>query len=158
MDRLYYSGKKGYHTIKYEVAITSTSPYHIIYVGGGVPGGLMNDLQLARHGYLNTVNADELVLADMGYIGDPCFVTPIKRGGGRELSADEQSWNQTIASLRIPVEHIMGHIKRFGCMRSPWRHDWDKHPTVFRVICELLEVEILVREHHFSLAHDEQRN
>src|SRR4051794_35737324 len=86
----YYSGKKGCHTIKYEVRVCISNG-RLVWLAGGVPGRV-HDISLARNsGILNQLQPGELILADKGYVGDDSFITPFKN----PQTDEEWEWNTT---------------------------------------------------------------
>ena len=143
IQRLYYSGKQKRHTIKYEVAITWTgsSDYRIVWVSRPVPGSV-HDLKLARMGWMKNLLPEEKVLADKGYIGESCFVTPFKN----PTYEYQFEANQAIGRARIFVEHVMGLIKNFRAMSTRWRHERFSHGLAFKVIAELVNIQKIAHE------------
>jgi len=87
----------------------------------------------------------ELVLADKGYIGEPIFVTPIKKP--IHLLTDAQcGYNRVIASVRQLVECVLHRLKIWGCLgkNGRWRlmGDEDKHRVVFNVCSQITNVAV----------------
>lgn len=85
---------------------------------------------------------DEFILADKAYIACPKCICPFK-GKPEELSDHQNFVNKTINRHRIIVEHANSRIKQWGCMKSLWRHNLEKHKIVFQVCCQLSNIKFL---------------
>jgi hypothetical protein len=139
-QRLYYSGKVGYHTIKYEIAVEIESG-EICWAAGGEPGS-MADITLCRKYQIGShLLPGEGILADKGYIGETYLRTPIK---APQTNAAKVV-NHVIGTLREIVEHVFDRFKLFGCLSQRWRHDLQLHPLVFFVIAEIVNLDMKYR-------------
>lgn len=67
-----------------------------------------------------------ILVQDTGFQGfdlsDVTVLQPKKKPRGGELSAAEKTENKRISRLRMPVEHVIGSIKRFRIIRDEIRH------------------------------------
>ena len=89
----------------------------------------------------NDLEEGELILGDMGYIGEARIVTPRKRKPKGELSEDEKQYNALVGEERIVVEHTFSLLKSFHSMSHPWRNALYRHKLVFFVVCELVNLK-----------------
>jgi hypothetical protein len=138
VQKVYYNGKKKHHALKYDMAIC---PYtkRILWISGGVASGVFHDLKLAEIGFFSILEPGEKVLGDKAYIGNPHVVAPVK---GRNLKAQEQSFNSNIGVVRVKVENVFAYFKRFSCLKQAWRHSRSLHPIAFSVIVEIANIEL----------------
>jgi len=146
IQRIFYSGKKKKHTIKYEIGVDVLHGF-ICWIAGAVPGSV-HDITLSRtigivH-YNHLLQPEERILADKGYIGESIFLTPIKGA----LNDMEHGWNSFINSHREIVEHTFARLKNFGCLSQKWRHDIDLHSIVFQLVCQIVNVDASFRPIH----------
>jgi hypothetical protein len=136
----YYSGKAKQHTIKYEIGVHPDTGF-LVWVGGPVAGAV-HDMTLARKsGVLDLLGENEFILADKGYVGHFCIITPFKG----ELTEAEKAINHFLGSRRWIVEHIIKRIKNFNCLRQKWRHSRTLHKYVFYVITEIVNIDLHFR-------------
>jgi len=78
LQKVFYSGKAGRHTVKYEVGVNMVSGLVVWNpVAGAVPGKVHDLEVLERNGIKNYLQGG-FVLADKGYNGCLYAVTPIK--------------------------------------------------------------------------------
>lgn len=104
IQEVFYSGKSGQHSIKYEVGVHPETGF-LVWVGGPTPGSV-HDLTLARmSGVLRLLGENDFILADKGYVGEFNIITPFK---GKNLSDDEKKINRILGSIQWIVEHIIG--------------------------------------------------
>lgn len=111
----YYSGKKKKHTIKRQVIIT---PDKKIVSIGRVQQGKSNDKTIADNSYyLLHAPPGSTGMADLGYQGIDSmgtgtkFIMPIKKRPKVELTEGEKETNRSVSSVRVRVEHVIGHLK-----------------------------------------------
>jgi len=121
-----YSGKKKTHTRKN----TITSAKRRILVVSPTKNGKFHDKKLLdKEGGLENIPPLIDVLVDKGYQGldkdnknnNNIFI-PKKKPKGGELTEEEKEENRIISSFRMPVEHAIGGIKRFGCLSNVYRN------------------------------------
>jgi hypothetical protein len=94
IQRQYYSGKSRRHTIKYEIGIQFITG-KIVWLAGGVPGSV-HDLSMVREsGLIELLLPQEMILADLGYIGEDCFLHPFKPA----ITEEEKKCNSIIGSI-----------------------------------------------------------
>jgi hypothetical protein len=139
---LFYSGKKKKHTLKYEVAVNITNG-EIVWISGPAPGKTHDLTMLRNNGLLLLLLSGEWLLADKGYQGDSRILVPFK-GKWEDLTPWQQTFNRIVGSVRVLVERSIGRIKRFSCLKVPWRHDISLHMIAFTVCAQLAQIGIVV--------------
>lgn len=137
----YFSGKEKQHTIKYEIA-TEINTGQIVWLTGGYPGSI-HDITITRlSSILQHLFPGEILIADKGYIGEGDHIlTPFRK----PTTDYEQYINSEIYRRRIIVENTIGRIKKFGCLQQSWRQDLSLHEVAFRVICNIVNIDIGIR-------------
>lgn len=117
----YYSGKKGYHTIKNNLIINKEQ--QVLYLSPTVEGKL-HDKRLAEEMELE-FPSEGVLMQDLGYLGfEPGqvkVVMPEKRKRNQTLSSEDKAYNKLISSVRITVEHAIGSIKRLRIVQEKIR-------------------------------------
>lgn len=139
VQKEYYSGKKGYHTIK-NILLTNGQG-KVLYLGETFEGSA-HDKRLYQEAELTFPDKDHCLLADLGFQGiDPEYarvVMPEKKPKGGELSAEQKSINTLISSIRVKVEHDIAGIKRCRIIRNKIRlHGWEVKDRVMNIACGL---------------------
>jgi len=135
----YYSGKKKLHTMKYEI-VTCPHSGTILWIAGGIPGGLWHDSVLAQKTkVLEELEEGQYLLGDSAYLNRkfPQFITTFKKA-----SEEEKKLNRKIASVRIHVERIISRIKVFNAVSYRWRHSFSLHPYIFKVCAEITNLHL----------------
>ena len=141
VQEVFYSGKAGMHTIKYEIW-TELQTGLFVWIFGGIPGSV-HDLSMARIStILDQILPGEFILADKGYIGENHFITPLKKPTNEE---EEQEYNSFIYSKRIIVENSIGRIKFFNFSTREWRHDLELHALAMKALVRILNIDIQFR-------------
>jgi len=136
-----YSGKKKEHTIKTQVL---TSKTQVLHVFGGLPGSLHDMTLLRASGVMRQIPPKLKVGLDCGYEGVeaeyPNVVVrkPVRRRRGHRLTALGCAYNQMVSRLRIPVEHVLCRVKKFGVLAGVYRGDWERHEDLFCVVSGLV--------------------
>jgi hypothetical protein len=126
-QRRSYSGKKKRHTRKN--TIISTEKRRIILVSPSKNGKIHDKKQVDKEGTVNHIPSDVSIWVDMGFQGiQKCLrngndvFMPKKKPRGKQLTPEDKLENKVIASLRMPVEHSINGIKRFGCLSQTYRN------------------------------------
>jgi hypothetical protein len=125
--------------MKYDMAISLDSN-QIIWIGVDIGGNLFHDLSLARLGILREIGELYLV-GDKAYSGEERIITPIK-GPTASLSPAQNQYNRNLARIRIAVENVFGRFTNFACMTHPWRGSYSEHTIVFRVLAEMVNIDM----------------
>lgn len=141
-QEFYYSGKKKKHTVKNQILI---QPYtkRILAVSKTVEGK-RHDKQLCEDdGLVLRAPPGAKGLADLGYVGlqESCshfkIILPIKKPYKKELPEMDKLTNQTISSVRVRVEHVIGALKRFDILSERFRGRLPSADLPFRNIAAL---------------------
>ncbi len=132
--------RKKRHTIKYEIGVSLLNP-QIVWVSGPVEGSV-HDLTMTRRSKLfMKLLPGERVWGDMGYIGHPRMLTPLKKNWkGKPQIRD--LLNPKFGKIRVRIEHMLDRIKIFGCLKQTWRHSLKLHQVAFYVAINLMAFEI----------------
>lgn len=140
IQKEWYSGKKKHHTIKYEVGVSLFDP-KIVWVSGPMPGSI-HDLTMARKNRLfRKLIPGEKVMGDMGYVGHPRMVTPLKKNS--KINPKFRNWfNKKFGKIRVKVEHVLHRVKIFDCFNQEWRHSLKYHQVAFYCAINILAVEL----------------
>lgn len=115
-QQFFYSGKKKKHTIKRQVIVTPEKK--LIGISFAVEGK-RHDKQLERDSkYLAHAPPKARRLTDTAYPDkttdtswDITTVAPYKKPIGGELTNEQKIFNKNLSSVRVRVEHVIGHLK-----------------------------------------------
>jgi hypothetical protein len=109
----------------------------LVWIGGPTFGS-MHDMKLMYLEHiLQGLLPQEFILADMGYIGNWCIITPIKQ----PRTHTEYVMNAWLSAQRW-IEHVLSCFKWFGCLNKKWRHSIELHAFVFFVIAEIVNIDM----------------
>jgi hypothetical protein len=61
------------------------------------------------------------VIGDKGFIGPDYIITPVRKPKDRDLSMNEQDYNNQISSLRAPVERAVANLKTWRILFTGYR-------------------------------------
>lgn len=142
----YYSGKKKTHTLKNQATVSLDG--RVQAISESVPGSVSDMTLLKESGVVERLEEDEAVGGDKAYVGaekqypGTTFYVPIKRPPGGERTPEETSYNKTLSSVRVVVEHLFARITRFGALSQVWRHRRTDHSGVFRVTAWIVDRQI----------------
>jgi len=122
--QIFFSGRKkenarSKYNFKYTVGVQITNGT-IVFIDGPECGS-KSDIRILREseviGFIIDRNPFEIVLGDKGYQGMPNVLTPFK-----DPTADQDAFNQVIASVRQIVECTLQRIKIFGILGERGRY------------------------------------
>jgi hypothetical protein len=131
----YYSHKLHSAGLKYEIGINLRTGI-MVWVFGGVPCGEYNDLGLSRLSYVEQLRPGELTVTDDGYNDGNYFMFPRAYPDyAHELKAIAQR-HETINNL----------FKRWNVLRTPFRHELEKHRLCFYAIAHIVQLMIMSGE------------
>lgn len=141
-----YSGKKKYHTVK--KLIISLFCGYIAFASHHFAGRI-GDKKVADLEEL-AFPKDTYLWTDLGFVGyentDIKLVIPHKKPKKQELSDQQKSENQIIASFRIRNEHSIGGMKRCRIVKDVIRiHDAQKRDMVFNSCAGLQNLRTIFR-------------
>ena len=162
MQKMFYSGKKKKHTVKFQVVVEPISGL-IMNVFGPVPGST-HDIKLFDYsGVGELLQRRERILADSGYQGldargVPC-VLPIKKPRGRERTEHVRLFNSVISRHRVAVENVISRIKDWQILSQKWRgriFDRTFLYSVFSLCCSLVNIKSKLRNLSYTDDIDEE--
>ena len=139
VQKLHYSGKKGYHTLK-NLLIT-TLEGEVIYLGETFEGSHHDK---ALYDQAELVFPDQLhcLWVDLGFLGIEAdgvrVFIPEKKPKGKELTQYQKELNSLMASIRVKVEHAIAGVKRLKIIRNQIRlHGWQARDRMMNIACGL---------------------
>ena len=110
----YYSGKKGTHTMKNALLITTVG---LIVWLGGTHVGRVHDKPMVENLNFSTPIT---LLADLGFLGwhpkNVNLILPYKKPRNtktqkRELTKEQKDFNKELSKKRVKVENVLAHVK-----------------------------------------------
>jgi hypothetical protein len=143
---LYYSGKKGEHTIKSQLLTTKKL---ILHISGNLPGKVSDNLVLAGSGVMHSIPEDVQVNLDRGYEGaekrypNNKIYKPKRAQRNHPLTLFEKLYNHIINKTRILVEHVIGRVKKFRIMSDLYRNRRSAHADYLAVVAGLINFRAL---------------
>jgi hypothetical protein len=72
---------------------------------------------------LELLEPEEVILADLGYIGENQIVTPYKNPQHDE----DAKMNKVLNKQRVIVENVISRFKQFRSLSTKWRHSLEEH-------------------------------
>ena len=139
VQKLYYSGKKGYHTLK-NLLITNLEG-NVIFLGETWEGST-HDKTMYDAAELIFPDDEYSLWVDLGFLGIEAngieVILPEKKPKGRELTNYQKELNGLIASIRVKVEHAIAGVKRLKITRNQVRlHGWQARDRMMNIACGL---------------------
>lgn len=132
-----YSGKKKRNTVKTQ--ITTDEKGTIRHISHSVAGNI-HDKKLFDQTELMLPDSIP-VLGDLGYVGTKLII-PYKSSKLHRLTESQQQSNQKHSKLRIVVEHVFAHLKKFRVLADRFRNNIKSYNMIFRIICGLRNLMI----------------
>jgi IS5 family transposase len=135
-----YSGKRKRHTAKVQVVSTKRLVLHLC---SHVPGRVSDHLLLRATGVMRQVPEGVVVRVDKGYEGleeeypEVKVEKPLKARRGHPLTVLEKILNRTMSALRMPVEHVIGHLKKYRMLAGIYRGEPERYDENASVIAGL---------------------
>src|SRR5215212_1004173 len=135
-----YSGKRKRHTAKVQVVSTKRLVLHLCR---HVPGRVSDHLLLRATGVMRQVPEGVVVRVDKGYEGleeeypEVKVEKPLKARRGHPLTVLEKILNRTMSALRMPVEHVIGHLKKYRMLAGIYRGEPERYDENASVIAGL---------------------
>lgn len=141
-QRQYYSGKKGKHTLKSQIAANLRTG-EIICTALGKGG--VHDFNLYKQSNTN-IQSEIEALTDMGYLGIKKIHAnsrhPKKSSKKHLLTKQDKKDNKEINRERIVVEHINRKIKIFKIMTERYRNRRRRFGLRINLICAIINYEL----------------
>jgi len=110
----YYSGKKGTHTMKNALLITTAGL--IVWLGATHVGKVHDKPMVENLNFHTSIT----LLADLGFLGwhpkNVNLILPHKKPRNtktekRELTKEQKEFNQKLSKKRVKVENVLAHVK-----------------------------------------------
>lgn len=123
----WYSGKKKAHTVKTQVAVDERDQ-RIVDVAPSEPGPTADVTVLRRSGLLGRLPTGIGVAGDLAYVGMTegyprvPGAWPRRKPRGRPRPVEDVAYNRAFARRRVPVEHVIGRMRRFQAVTQRDRH------------------------------------
>ncbi|KAI9344262.1 hypothetical protein BDR26DRAFT_857496 [Obelidium mucronatum] len=136
LDKRLYSHKFKRAGYRFQVA-TAIGTSRIVFIGGGTPCGINNDLDQVQQTLLKQLEPDEKVAADRGYVGDVRVVTKMK-GVGDAVRKHNRNW--TILGARH--ETVNKRMKDFGILAGMFRGRRKDIVTAFCAVAQITNVKL----------------
>jgi len=156
--KLYYSGKKKAFTLKTQ--LVTDGDHHIVAISTAVPG-VMHDKKLsdevrtlerlpdgceidADKGYqglmeqVNLVTVRNLKTGAEQQVPRVTVHTPFKKPKGKELTEQQEMFNQQLAAIRVRVEHCIGWAKNWAILANRFRCAHSIYTSVMQTVCGLV--------------------
>ena len=136
-----YSGKRKRHTAKMQVL--STRNKLVLHLCRDVPGRVSDLLLLRATGVMRRLPEEVVVRVDKGYEGleeeypEVKVQKPKKARRGHPLTVLEKILNRAMSTLRIPVEHAIGHLKKYRLLAGIYRGRPERYDESALVIAGL---------------------
>ncbi len=160
-----FSGKKGVHTLKYQVVscLVTKRPVNIY---GPVFGKVADSTVWKESGMGEYLERDDLwVLGDKGYQGCLRVKHCLKKNRGEFiLDIEKKEYNRKISVERVRIENHFSEVKKWKVIAGVYRGDVNKHVNIY-LSCEILTIiskfdyilmirfrHELVREIYFSFS------
>jgi hypothetical protein len=92
-----------------------------------VPGRVSELLLLRATGVMRRISEEVVLRVDKGYEGleeeypEVRVEKPKKARRGHPLTVLEKIYNRAMSTLRIPVEHVIGHLKKYRLLAEIYR-------------------------------------
>lgn len=136
-----YSGKRKRHTAKMQVVSTKK---FILHLSRYVPGRVSDLLLLRATGVMRQIPKEGVVVrVDKGYEGieeeypEVKIEKPRKARRDHPLTVLEKILNRAISALRMPVEHVIGHLKKYQLLAGVYRGEPERYDESALVIAGL---------------------
>jgi hypothetical protein len=132
-----YSGKKKRHTLKTQVATTTSGEILDIDAGHRGPA---SDKTIFEHSAVDEQFPQATPQGDLGSQGATGMTIPHKTPKGGALTPAQKDENRQRASVRVHVEHSIRRIKGFKIVRENYRHATGLFPMVASAVVGLVQM------------------
>ena len=144
----YYSGKQKRHTAKMQVLSTTKEKKKLVlHLCRHVAGKVHDQMLLRATGVMRKIpkkgGEGVVVRVDKAYEGieeeypEVRVEKPRKARRGHPLTVIEKIYNRAMSKLRIPVEHVIGHLKKFRMLAGVYRGEMERYDENALVIAGL---------------------
>ena len=122
--------------LRYEVGVAIMSG-QIVWINGGFPCGLYNDLTIFRASLATMLDPQERVEADDGYAAESPYRAKVP-------SAMFNTEGARVYQKRVQGRHetVNTRLKAFKILSDVYRHDVVQHGYVFRAVAVIVQLSI----------------
>jgi hypothetical protein len=118
----------------------------MVWVHGPFPCGVWPEIKIAQLALVNVMDDGEKIVADGGYKGEQCFVTP---NGLNNFDQQKKS------DVRAHHEPVNARLKKWGTLKNTFHHHPKKHAAVFHAAANICQLEIMMGEPLFDVDYDD---
>ncbi|KAI9326844.1 hypothetical protein BDR26DRAFT_955298 [Obelidium mucronatum] len=136
LDTGLFSHKFKHAGYRFQVA-TAIGTSRIVFIGGGTPCGLHNDLDQVQKTVLLDLEEDEQVAADRGYVGDVRVITKLK-GSSPDIIKHNKNWNL----LGSRHETVNKRMKDFRVLAGLFRGRRERINLIFTAVAQITNVKL----------------
>lgn len=132
-----YSGKR--RRAGAGVQVLSDTEGRLLGVGEPLPGSVHDLTAFRDTGLADLLEghmADRLVIADLGYLGEP-VITPVKKPRNGEHSPAQKDANRHLSGIRVAVERCIAHLKNWKILATGYRRPLRKLATCLASVTAL---------------------
>lgn len=150
----YYSGKQKRHTAKMQVVVGMKEEEKekkklVLHLCRHVPGRVSDLVLLRGTGVMRRISESStstsvpVVRVDKAYEGleeeylEVKVHKPRKARRGHPLTVLEKIYNRAMSTLRIPIEHTIGHLKKYRMLAGVYRGEAERYDENALVIAGL---------------------
>jgi len=126
-----YSGKKKRQTVKTQIIVNTKGK--IKHVSLSIPGNIHDKKLYDQTG----VKAD---LGDLGYLGTTMLL-PFKSSKYHKLTKKQKKHNLNHSRIRIIVEHVFAHLKKFRILANRFRNNLAYYNDIFMTVAGLYNLK-----------------
>ena len=121
--------------LRYEIGVNIRTGL-MVWVNGPYEPAPWPDLRIFRDNMMGQLAPGEWILADGGYHDGAEFVITKRMG---------PDWLQRMSCKAMARhENVNGLTKKFGALKIPFRHDHGRHERVFKAICNVVQIIMMV--------------
>ena len=149
-QRDYYSGKKGRHTIKAQLAM-ELELNMILKVD--CSKGAVHDFKLFKNSKL-PLSKKVVVITDLGYVGIKKMVDnvliPYKSSKNNPLTSEQKAFNKKLSKKRIAIEHKIRECKIFRIVKDVYRGKHKNYGLMWNIIAGLVNFKVVTRHLNYA--------
>jgi hypothetical protein len=127
-----YSGKKKRQTIKTQIVVDVKG--HIKHISQSIPGNIHDKK-------LYDTTGVKAGMGDLGYLGTSMRL-PFKSSKYHKLTQKQRKYNLAHSRIRIIVEHVFAHLKKFRILASRFRNKLAYYNDIFLTVAGLYNLKL----------------
>jgi hypothetical protein len=147
----WYSGKKKTHTIKSQVGV-DVHTGRFCDISESVPGPTADITLLKESGLMERLPEGVGGEGDLAYVGIKdahprgLGATPRRKPRGKERPVEDIAYNKAFSQRRIIVEHGIGRLRHYECLRQTDRQHRQNHKARVVAIAGLVNLQMDCRQ------------